>query len=100
VIDGADGRLREAIEKNWLIPLGMEDAENYTVSLRLHVSKDGIVTIVEVLDDNGDPNYRQLADSARRAILITQQEQGRLPIPTNDYNSAVIVRWPMKVTGQ
>src|SRR4051812_9414249 len=89
--------IRTAIEKNWLIPLGMANAESYTVSLRLHLTPDGVVTQVDVLDDNADPGFRTIAESARRAILITQTELGRLPIPADKYNPTIIVRWPMKL---
>jgi len=89
--------IRSAIEKNWLIPVGMANAENYTVSLRLHLTPDGVVTKIEVLDDTGDPGFRTIAESARRAILITQSELGRLPIPKDKYNPTLIVRWPMQL---
>jgi hypothetical protein len=89
--------IRSAIEKNWLIPLGMANAENYTVSLRLHLTPDGVVTQIDVLDDNADPGFRTIAESARRAILITQSELGRLPIPADKYNPTIVVRWPMKL---
>jgi membrane protein involved in colicin uptake len=89
--------IRSAIEKNWLIPLGMANAENYTVSLRLHLTPDGVVTQIDVLDDIADPGFRTIAESARRAILITQSELGRLPIPADKYNPTIVVRWPMKL---
>jgi hypothetical protein len=89
--------IRTAIEKNWLIPLGMANADAYTVSLRLHLTPDGVVTQIDVLDDNADPGFRTIAESARRAILITQSELGRLPIPADKYNPTIVVRWPMKL---
>jgi hypothetical protein len=92
----SDG-IRAAIEKNWLIPLGLANAENYTVSLRLHLTPDGVVTQIDVLDDNADPSLRTLAERARRAVLITQSEDGRLPIPADKYNPTIVVRWPMKL---
>jgi hypothetical protein len=89
--------IRSAIEKNWLIPLGMANMENYTVSLRLHLTPDGVVTQIDVLDDTGDTGFRTIADSAKRAILMTQSELGRLPIPPDKYNPTIVVRWPMKL---
>jgi hypothetical protein len=91
------GDLRAAIEKNWLIPIGIANAESYTVSLRLHLTPGGVVTQIEVLDDNPDPGFRTIAESARRAVLITQSELGRLPIPADKYNPTIVVRWPMKL---
>jgi hypothetical protein len=96
-VDSPTGPLRAAIERNWLIPLGVPNLESYTVSLRLHVTPDGVVKQIEVLDDNDDPGFRTVAESARRAILITQDELGRLPIPQDKYNPTIIVRWPMKL---
>jgi hypothetical protein len=75
----------------------MANAESYTVSLRLHLTPDGVVTKIDVLDDNADPGFRTIAESARRAILITQSELGRLPIPPDKYNPTIVVRWPMKL---
>jgi hypothetical protein len=98
VIDSqTSDNLRMAIERNWNMPVGLANAERYTVSLLLHLSPDGIVTKIDVLDDNGDPEFRTLADSARRAILVTQNEFGRLPIPADQYQPTMVVRWQMKL---
>jgi len=89
--------IRAAIEKNWLIPTDVPNMDQYTVSLRLHLTAEGVVNQIDVLEDNGDAGFRAVAESARRAILITQNEDGRLPIPANEYNPTIVVRWPMKV---
>jgi outer membrane biosynthesis protein TonB len=89
--------IRAAIEKNWNIPLGMANVESYVVMLRLHLTQDGVVTGIDVLDNSNDPQFRSLADSARRAILLTQNELGRLPIPPDKYNATMVVRWNMKL---
>jgi len=94
--DTADD-IRAAIEKNWNVPIGIPNLESYTVSLRLHMTPEGVVTQIDVLDDKGDAGFRTLAESARRAILITQSEDGRLPIPPGKFNPTIIVRWPMKL---
>ncbi len=96
-VDSPTGPLRDAIERNWLIPVGVPNLESYTVSLRLHVTPDGVVKQIEVLDAIDDPGFRTVAESARRAILITQAELGRLPIPQDMYNPTIVVRWPMKL---
>jgi len=95
--DATSADVRAAIEKNWNIPIGIPNMESYTVSLRLHMTQEGVVTQIDVLDDTGDPGFRTLAESARRAILITQNEDGRLPIPADEYNPTMVVRWPMKL---
>jgi outer membrane biosynthesis protein TonB len=87
--------IRSAIEKNWSVPVGMANIESYVVMLRLHLTPDGVVTGIDVLNDNGDPGFRTIAESARRAVEITQNELGRLPIPPDKYNATIIVRWNM-----
>ena len=95
--DAESDRLRMAIEKNWLIPIGVDNLEDCTVTLRLHLAADGALSNIERLADNGDPGCDTIAESARRAVLITQSELGHLPIPADKYNSTVDVRWPMKL---
>lgn len=89
--------IRSAIEKNWNIPLGMANIDSFVVSLRLYLTPDGIVTKIEVVDGISDPGFRTIAESAQRAIRMTQNELGRLPIPQDKYNPTIIVRWPMKL---
>jgi hypothetical protein len=95
--DADADRLREAIEKNWLVPIGLDNIESCTVTLRLHLAADGGVSNIERLADNGGPGCDTIAESARRAVLITQSDLGRLPIPADKYNSTVDVRWSMKL---
>jgi hypothetical protein len=95
--DGAKDELRDAIEKNWLIPLGLTNMEKCDVSLRLHMTPEGVVNKIDVLGDDSDPDCHTIAESARRAILITQAELGHLPVQRDNYNPTIIVRWPMKV---
>jgi hypothetical protein len=95
--DSERDELRSAIEKNWLIPIGVDNLEDCTVSLRLHLAPDGVVSQIEKLNDNRDPNCSAMDESARRAVLITQAELGHLPVPTDKYNSTIVVTWPMKL---
>jgi hypothetical protein len=98
VLDDSTGdRLRTAVEKNWLIPKGVENLDRCTVTLRLHLAPDGVVSQIEKLDDSSDPDCKTIAESARRAVLITQAELGHLPVPTDKYNSTIVVTWPMKL---
>jgi outer membrane biosynthesis protein TonB len=92
--------IRAAIEKNWNIPSGMANIQNYVVMLRLHLTQDGVVTAIDVLDETGDPGFRTIAESARRAILLTQNELGHLPIPPDKYNATMIIRWNMALICQ
>jgi outer membrane biosynthesis protein TonB len=92
---GEQDAIRAAIEKNWVVPYGMANIEKYVVMLRLHLTPDGVVTAIDVLNDTGDPGFKTIADGARRAIEITQNDLGRLPIPKDKYNATMIVRWNM-----
>lgn len=89
--------LRAAIEKNWNIPIGVSDVEKCTVGLRLHLTPEGVVTQIDLLQENDEPGCNSVAESARRAILMTQNELGRLPIPPEEYKPTIFVRWPMKL---
>src|SRR3954469_998250 len=95
--DSSADAIRAAIEKNWTIPLGIAHLERCTASLRLHLTREGIVTQIDVLEDNNDPDCRTVAASARRAVLITQSEDGRLPLPTDKFIQTIILRWPMRL---
>ena len=95
--DAECNRLRTAIEKNWLIPIGVDNLESCTVTLRLYLAADGALSKIERREQSGDQGCNTVAESARRAVLITQSELGRLPIPADKYNSTVEIRWPMKL---
>jgi hypothetical protein len=88
--------IRAAIEKNWMIPIGLDHAERCTATLRLHLTPEGVVQQIDVLGDTTDAGCRTLAESARRAVLITQSEDGRLPLPPDKHIPTFVVRWPMK----
>lgn len=92
---GEEDGIRAAIEQRWSIPAGMANIEQYKVQLRLYMRQDGTVEKIEVVNPSNDPGYRTIAESARRAVLMTQQELGRLPIPADKYNSTIVVQWNM-----
>lgn len=92
---GEEEGIRAAIEPRWNIPIGMANIEQYEVQLRLFMRPDGTVSKIEVINTSNDPGYRTIADSARRAVLLAQQELGRLPIPADKYNSTIVLRWNM-----
>jgi hypothetical protein len=96
ISDSTRKDVSEAIERNWNVPTGVANLETYTVALRLHLSSDGVITQIDVLESKDDPSFRTLVDSARRAVLVTQSELGRLPIPANQLAATIVLRWPMK----
>jgi len=97
---GEQDAIRAAIEERWSIPLGMANAEKYVVMLRLHLTPDGVVTAIDIIDDTNDPGFRTIAESARRAVLLTQNDLGHLPIPPDKYNATIVVRWNMALICQ
>lgn len=92
---GEEEGIRSAIEQRWNVPAGMANIDRYTVSLRLHMLGDGTVSKIDILDPMNDQGWRVVAESAKRAVLLTQKELGRLPIPSDKYNSTIVVRWNM-----
>ena len=50
-----------------------------------------------LLQENDDPECNTIAESAKRAVLMTQNELGHLPIPVDEYNPTITVVWPMKL---
>lgn len=62
--------IREKVERKWSVPIGVRDAGELLVTLRIQLNQNGSVHTVEIVDDSGSgPNYRTMAESARRAVL-------------------------------
>lgn len=75
------------IERNWIVPAGVRDAEQIVVSIRIQLKDNGeiIAAGIKVLDERRyatDLVFRAVADSARRAII----ETGCLKIPKDKIN--------------
>lgn len=73
----ADG-IGQQIGKNWQVDVGaLPDPSQYMAFLRVTFDGSGNVLTVEFLDQNrmGDPKYRMVAESCRRAFFITKQVQ-------------------------
>jgi hypothetical protein len=64
---------------NWHFDGGIANPENYAVVVRIDLAPDGTVLKAEILDKSrmGDPVYRSVAETARRAPL----KLGRFEIP-------------------
>lgn len=68
-IDAIAGRLRAC----WNLDPGAKGAQNMIVEIRAYLNQDGSVKDVKIIDGsryNGDPHFRSVADSARRAVYI------------------------------
>lgn len=71
----ADG-IGQQIGKNWSVDVGaLPDPTQYMAYLRVKFDGDGNVMNVEFLEANrmGDPKYRMVAESCRRAFMITKR---------------------------
>ena len=63
--------LRRQIGGCWNLPAGLEGIENLVVQLRIQVRPDRTVQRVTIQDQGrpgGDPTFRAVAESARRAV--------------------------------
>ena len=61
--------IKQKVEHNWSVPAGVLDAGELVVTLRIQLGPDGSVRRVEIVDADGGPNYRTMAESGRRAVL-------------------------------
>ncbi len=61
--------IKRKVERNWSVPAGVLDASELVVTLRIQLGPDGAVRRVEIVDADGGPNYRTMAESGRRAVL-------------------------------
>jgi outer membrane biosynthesis protein TonB len=74
--------VREQISHCWNVPAGARDAKNMVVEIRVVVDPDGNVrqaTIVDQGRGTGDPFFRAVAESARRAFFNPECRPLRLP---------------------
>ena len=72
--DAEEADIRNQIERNWNLGdlLGSPELKNVVIELRVFLGSDGKVNAVEVLNTQPDnPSFRQAAESARRAVLIS-----------------------------
>ena len=62
--------IKTRVEANWSVPAGVRDAGDLVVTIRIRLGRDGDVQSAEILDANyaEDPNFRAMAESARRAV--------------------------------
>ena len=62
--------IRTTVEANWSVPVGVRDAGDLVVTIRIRLGRDGAVRSAEILDADyaEDPNFRVMAESARRAV--------------------------------
>ena len=63
------------LRQNWNLDPGAMGIEGMRVEIRVSMKRDGSINEIEFVDKhryNTDPNYRSVAESARRAIIMTE----------------------------
>lgn len=63
------------LRQNWNLDPGAMGIDGMRVEIRVKMKRDGSIDEIEFVDKNRyntDPNYRSVAESARRAIIMTE----------------------------
>lgn len=87
-----EGDIRRQVESNWNMADwgGSPEVAGMVVELRISLLPDGTITDVKLLNDRpGDTTFRQVADSAIRAVKISSP----LNLPPGREYSAMILRF-------
>ena len=82
--DADEQSIREQVEQNWNLGSlsGSPELAGLVVQLRVELLLDGTVTKVDIENDQpGNPTFRQVADSAMRAVM--QSSPLKLPPGAN-----------------
>jgi TonB family protein len=86
-----EGEIQGLIERNWNLGslAGSPDLAGMMVHLRITLQPDGTVTRVEVLNTGSSPFFRQAAESAVRAVMVSSP----LPLPPGKSHPAIQFRF-------
>jgi hypothetical protein len=76
--------IRRQVESNWSVPVGVKDAAELVVEIRIRLLPDGQVVTAEIVDvermgRSGQESFRTMAESARRAVLKASPLRGLPP---------------------
>jgi hypothetical protein len=92
--DAAPGQLnavkdfiRVQVERHWTLDLSILGQNDFAVPIRVDIGRDGTVLKVEIVDTarSTDPAYREIAGSARNAILLASP----LTLPPTTYSGVM-----------
>ncbi len=92
--DAAPGQLnavkdfiRVQVERHWSLDLASLGQSDVTVPVRVDIGRDGTVLKAELIDTarSSDPAYREIASSARNAILLASP----LTLPPTTYSGVM-----------
>ena len=64
------------LRQNWNLDPGAIGIDGMVVEIRVHLARDGSIQKIDFVDQsrfNSDPAYRSVAESARRAVIATEQ---------------------------
>ena len=64
------------LRQNWNLDPGAIGIDGMVVEIRVHLARDGSIQKIDFVDQsrfNSDPSYRSVAESARRAVIATEQ---------------------------
>lgn len=84
--------IRNQIERNWNLGslAGSPSLKDMVAELRIELLPDGTVTKVDVVNDQpGNPEFQNLTDSARRAVMISSP----LKLPPGKVFTALRIRF-------
>lgn len=79
--------IRERVRPCWNPPIGVAEARELVVTLRIGVDQQGYVRDVEVVDSTRmafEPRFQAAADAARRAVLNPRCQPLELPLDRYD----------------
>ena len=98
-------RVREQIVPCWNIPAGAKDARDMKIGVRIRLSPDGtLIGAPQLIDTSrlsGDPFYRAVAESARRALQNPKCQPLSLPYQQYDIWKSITFNFdPSEALGQ
>lgn len=80
--------IRAQVERRWSLNLRKLGGRNYAILIHIVVKRDGTVVSSEIVDNvraKDDPLYRDIALSARNAVLLSSP----LTLPPGDYGNSM-----------
>lgn len=80
--------IRAAVVRRWNLNLSMLGTHDYKVRVHVQMTRKGVVTLAEVIDQQRfrtDATYREIALSARNAVLLSSP----FALPPGDYHDGM-----------
>ncbi len=80
--------IRATVERRWSLNLSMLGAHEYKVRVHVQMTRKGVVTLAEIIDQQRfktDAAYREIALSARNAVLLSSP----FALPPGDYHDGM-----------